>query len=84
MRVKTISKGKAVDLINESKGRFINVTYTTNKGNVRVLNGNRASIQAHAKLGYITMFDAKIKDFRNVKAAGISGLVTNGAKYKVK
>lgn len=60
-----ISKQDALDIIEGSKGKVINITFTKKKGETRSITGNYVST---SKLGYV-----KIKDFviakRNAKLA---------------
>lgn len=50
--MKRISKTKALEAIQSSKGKFFSTTFTTKDGRTRTLNGK---LQGISKLGYIRM-----------------------------
>ena len=77
---KTISKTKAVDLINETKGRFFTVTFMKKDGKERTMNGNRKGI---TNLGYISMNVPKV-GVRNVDPRTLKTIKVSGVIYKVK
>lgn len=83
VKIKSISKNTAVELVHGSKGRIMTISYTKNNGQPRTQNCVRAAQQLQANLGYITVYDMKEKEFKNIAAARISKLTTNGVTYKV-
>lgn len=75
-----ISRTTAVDLINNSKGRFITVTFTTKDNRVRTINGPRKN---QTQLGNITIYSVKDKGYRSFDPKNLTALKVNSQSYKV-
>lgn len=75
-----ISRTTAVDLINNSKGRFITVTFTTKDNRVRTINGPRKN---QTQLGNITVYSIKDKGYRSFDPKNLTSLKVNSQSYKV-
>ena len=80
--IKTISKTRAVELINTSKGKFFTVTFTKAGGTTRTINGNTKGKMTNQ--GYLNIYSMKDKGYRNVNVRTISALKLNGESYKIK
>lgn len=76
----TISRTKAVQLINSSKGRRFTVTYTKQDGTTRTMNGSRKN---QTPLGNITM-NVTNTGYRTVNPNTITELRINGKIYSVR
>lgn len=76
----TISRTKAVELINNSKGRRFTVTFIKNDGTKRTMNGSRKNQTA---LGNITM-SVTNKGYRSFNPHSITELRINGNIYNVR
>ena len=89
--MKTISKTKAVELAENSKGKFITVVYLTKDGSIeRKLNGQYLKSKNPSKLGYFLMKEAiKLKKgeerpIRNINANTLKYIKVNKEEYKVR
>lgn len=78
---KRISKTTAVEMINNSKGRFFTVTFVKGNGDERTINGLRKN---QTPLGNITMYSAKDKGYRTINPNTIKSLIINSTTYVVK
>ncbi len=79
--MKTISRTKAVELINNSQGRRFTVTFTKKDGTTRTINGSRKN---QTNLGNITIYSVKDKGYRSVNPNTITMLKINKTVNKVK
>lgn len=88
--MKTISKTKAVELAENSKGKFITVIYIKENGIERKLNGQYLKSKNPSKLGYFMMKEAiKLKKeekrpIRNINANTLKYIKVNKEEYKVR
>lgn len=80
VKTKSISRTKAVEMINATKGRFFTVTFMKKNGTPRTMNGNRKAI---TKLGYITMNVPKVGT-RNVDPRTLTAIKVAGQLYTIK
>jgi len=80
MTATRISKTKAVELINNSKGRRFTVTFTKKNGTLRTMNGSRKN---QTSLGNITMTVTN-RGYRTVNPNTITELKINRNTYIVK
>lgn len=80
--IKTISKTRAVELINTSKGKFFTVTFTKAGGTARTINGNTKGKMTNQ--GYLNIYSMKDKGYRNVNPRTLTALSLSGTTYKVK
>lgn len=91
MKQNVISKSKAIELIQESKGKFFSVIFKKEKGTVeRTMNCQFKKIDNKANpspLGYFLLKDTNIRNgeskFRNVDVRTISKLKISGKEYKI-
>jgi hypothetical protein len=77
-----ITRTKAVELIENTKGRFFTVTFTKKDNTERTMNCNHKK-NAITKLGYVTVKVPKL-GYRNINPQTISKLVVAGQTYNVK
>ena len=87
-----ISKAKAKDLINASKGKFFSVAFTKKNGELREMNC-RKGVKKHLKggelafnpdsKGLVVVWDAQKKAFRMINTGGITELKINNETYSV-
>jgi len=81
---KRINKITAIQLISTSKGKFFTVTFTKKDNTTRTINGNfKYSKSNPSKLGYLTIYSAKDKGYKNVNSQTIESLSINGTTYRV-
>lgn len=80
---KTINKTQAVELMENSKGRYFTVTFATKTNPNRVMNCN-CKKNSQTKLGYLRVYSPKDKGYRSVNPQTINGLKINNITYKVK
>ena len=78
-----ISKTKAVKLIEGTKGKFFTVTWKKNNGDLRMVNGNFKSGNM-TRTGYLRVWSAKDKGYRQVNPRTITHLSVSGVEYKVR
>lgn len=83
MTKSTISKTKAVEIINSTKGKFFTVTFTTKDNRVRTINCNKKA-NSTTSLGYIRVYSTKDKGLRSINPHTITELKYNNTIYKVK
>lgn len=77
-----IGKEKAVELINNSKGRFITVTFKKKDNTIRSMNCIRITKNKDS-LGYIAVYDVQKKKYRKVNSQTITSLTLNKKSYKI-
>ncbi len=81
---KKISSTKAVELMKNSGGRFVGVSFVTNKGKDRVINGRFVSV---SNLGYVKINETKSKNnpggIKSVNTRTLKGFTCNGETYKI-
>lgn len=77
------SRTNAVKLITESKGKFFTVTFKKENDSLRTINGNYKAGNTTA-LGYLTIWSAKDKSYKNVNPRTITSLVIDSINYTVK
>lgn len=78
---KTISRTKATELINNTKGKFFTVTFRKQNGTERTLNGK---YNTTTKLGYLNIYSMKDKGFRNVNPRTLLSLKVDNKTYFIK
>ena len=78
-----ISRSKAVELIQNSKGRFFTVTFKKKNGERRMLNGNVNSKRFQNKLGYI-LFNSSKKGMKSINPRTIESLNIEKVEYVIK
>lgn len=80
---KTINKTKAVELIENSKGKFFTVTFLKKDSTERTINANYKTGRK-SPLGYINVYSMKDKGYRNINAQTIRSVSINGNTYNVR
>jgi len=75
-----ISATKAVELINNSKGKRFTVVFTKANGTDRTINGSRKN---QSPLGNISMYSTKDKGIRSFNPHNLKELRINGNIYKI-
>lgn len=80
--MKKISKTKAVQLIEENKGKFFTVTFTKKDNTLRTINCVRKT-GATTKLGHLNVYSIQDKEYRNIDTRTISELKLDNQQYKV-
>lgn len=83
---RSISRTKAVDMIQNSKGHFFTVIFIKKDGSERTMNcqySSRSS-QSNARLGYVTVTETNNKTPKNVNTQTIKALSIGGTLYKVR
>jgi len=87
-KTKRVSKTEVVNIITtKTKGRFFTVTFTTNGGKERVINGNYKRPRKKASmnnLGYLNIYSAKDMGYRNVNCRTITQVSFKNVIYKTK
>ncbi len=79
----TINKTQAVELMENSKGRYFTVTFATKNNPNRVMNCN-CKKGAKTALGYLRVYSPKDKGYRSVNPQTVNALKINNITYKVK
>jgi len=91
-KVDKIDVKEAVKLIQESKGKFITVSFTKRTNNelrtmncrVGVIKGLKNGKKKRSRrTGLITVYDMGEKDYRNINSSGLRSLKINGKRYSV-
>lgn len=81
----TISKTKAVSLLQESRGRFVRVSFLTSGGVQRTMG---CKFQELTNLGNIKVLETKTKynpgGYKTIVAKNIQEVSCNGKTYKVR
>lgn len=87
-----ISKAKAKDLINGSKGKFFSVAFTKKNGDLRNMNcrkgvtkhlkGGELAFNPNAK-GLVVVFDAQKKAYRMININTLQSVTIDKATYSV-
>jgi hypothetical protein len=87
-----ISKAKAKDLINASKGKFFSVAFVKKNGDLRNmncrkgvtkhLNGGELAFNPNAK-GLVVVFDAQKKAYRMININTLQSITIDKATYSV-
>lgn len=78
-----ISRTKAVEIINTSKGRVMRIGFTKTDGTKRIIVCNKRN-EATTKLGYIVVNDFQKKEIRNVDPRTMFCLKAAGVEYVIK
>jgi len=84
-RPKHASRTEIVDLINNSNGRIMSITYTKVDGTERVMNCQKQKGDTSTNLGYILVNDMQEKGDKKTKSVDprtISQLKLGGKVYK--
>jgi hypothetical protein len=90
-RSKKITVQEAVTKMQNSKGKFMTVSFIKRSNNeLRTMNcrtgvskGVKGTKKSRKGTGLMTVFDMTKKNFRNVNVSGIRQLKLNGQTYKV-
>ena len=90
-RSKRISVKEAVEKMQNSKGKFMTVSFIKRSNNeLRTMNcrtgvskGVKGTKKNRKGTGLMTVFDMTKKNFRNVNVSGIRQLKINGETYNV-
>jgi hypothetical protein len=85
MKMKRISKEKALELMTNNKGRFFTATFIKKNGEERTINGKYKSV---SKLGYVKIAEHNVGTkeagrIRNVNLQTIKALKIGGQLCKV-
>ena len=75
---KTISKTKALELMENNRGHFFTATFITKEGELRTMNCQYLKDQSNSKLGYV-----KVKEAIKAKVAKEAAKKAKAAKKKV-
>lgn len=78
-----ISKTKAIELINNSGGKFITVIFTKRNGEKRTMNCRKIAGNAITSLGYLKVVETKTKTIKNVNTRRLLGLKMNKQQYNI-
>ena len=78
-----ISRSKAVEIINNSKGRVMRIGYIKKDGTKRIMVCNRKK-DATTKLGYLVVNDFQNKEIKNVDPRTMFSLRAARVEYVVK
>jgi len=84
-----ISKTKALEVIENSNGRFFTVSFTKKDGKNRVLNGQYTSDMGKSPLGYVLVRDITavrrkdVKTIKNVNLQTLEWIKSGNTIYKV-
>lgn len=79
---RSISKTRAISLVQSSKGRFFTIGWTNKSGNTRVVNANAAK-DTLTPQGYLRV-KAVGKGWKSVDSRTINMLKINGVHYSVR
>ena len=83
MKAKTIVRTKAVELMNNSSGRFITVTFKKKDTTERTINCIVKKDHKTA-LGYLRVYSIQDKGYRSVDPRTINKIVANKQTFNVK
>lgn len=81
--MKAISRQKAVETIENNKGKFFTATFKKKDGSVRTINCVRKN-KATTKLGYLNVYSIQDKDYRNIDPRSLLNLNIENKKFKIK
>lgn len=84
MTNKKVNKSQAVEVINNTKGKFFTVTFTKKNGELRTINGNVKKPKTPNLLGYINIYSPSVKGYRKINAQTIKSVSFNRINYIVK
>ncbi len=82
-KAKTISRTKAVTMIDDNAGRFFTVTFLKKDGNERTING-LVKKDNKTRTGYVRMYSAQDKGYRSVDPRTINEIKINKEIFKVR
>lgn len=89
VKVKKISKTKALDLMMNNKGHFFTAEFTKKNGDLRVMNCQVTDKDQDTKLGYVTVKEAALmrtdpkNAHRKINLQTLKALKIGGVAYKV-
>lgn len=81
---KKTNKTTAVQLIQNSKGKFFTVTFVKKNGTTRTINGNYKQPKNPNPLGYLNVYSMSDKGYRNINPTTIKSVSINNTTYTVK
>lgn len=87
--IRSISRVKALELIQGSKGRFFTVRFIKKNGSLRIMNAQYAGDTNLAKLGYVLVKDTNLcrkspgNCTRNINLQTLKSLVIDGKAYRI-
>lgn len=81
---KQTSRSNAILLMQESKGHFFSVLFTTKSGNDREMTCQYYKGQAPSQLGYVKVVDVKEQQIKNVNIQTLKRLKINNTIYTIK
>ena len=87
VKAKHASRTEIVDIINNSNGKIMSITYTKVDGEVRVMNCNKPKGDTSTNLGYILVNDMQEKGPKKTKSVDprtITRLKFDGKIYEPK
>ena len=76
-----IDKARAIQLIQQSKGKFMTLAGKKNNGEMRIYKSSKFNDIHYLK--YINIWERASSGFRNVSIANLEYLKTAGQEYKV-
>jgi len=87
--MRTLNRTNAVYKLLNSGGQFVSVTWKTNGGKKRKLNGKMSKITSKRKnqdkiYGYLSMYDNQKKGHRRVNTRTITEIAVQKQHYKIK
>ena len=80
--VRKVSRRKLVELIENSKGRFVTTSHIDKKGEVRTMNVIRTTKPAD-KFGYIQVYSLKDKGLRTINPQTLLSVCSEHIHFKV-
>ena len=83
MKKNYIRRTRAVSLINENRGRFFGITFSTNKGQPRVYNVQTHSNPIQDNHGYLRL-RSRAGKYIKVDPANITGLSIASQVYRIR
>lgn len=83
VKLQAISRTKASEMIENSKGQFMTIVFTKKNGDTRTINGNYRK-GTMTKLGYFPINDMSKGEPRNVDPRKITKITSNGVTYRVR
>jgi hypothetical protein len=82
MSTSRISRSKALEMIQESKGKFFTVKFISKKGE-REMNCQFNAKTQQGKLGYLTVTDVVLREHRNINLQTLKELRINKKNYRI-